>query len=166
MKERIARYVLIAALIGAAAGPAVVDSFSARVELSRARTVAGVESTRASKEFGVPLPLIMAVIEQESRFNPRARSPKGAMGLMQLMPATAREMGVADPYHPAQNVTGGVAYLAKLYERFDRRWDLALAAFNAGPQRVLDHGGIPPYRETQNYVASVMQRAGISISAP
>jgi hypothetical protein len=93
----------------------------------------------------------------ESGFDPRAVSPKGALGLMQLMPGTARELGVSDPFDPAQSVRGGARYLRRLLDRFGGRLDLALAAYNAGPGAVEEHGGVPPYRETREYVRKVIR---------
>ena len=104
---------------------------------------------------GLPADLIRAVIQAESGFNPRAVSPKGAMGLMQLMPATARELGVLDPFHPGDNIRGGVSYLAGLMTRYGQNVELALAAYNAGPASVERYGAVPPYRETQNYVKRI-----------
>lgn len=115
-------------------------------ELSR--TVA-----RASAETGLPADLIHGVIQTESGGDSTALSPKGAVGLMQLMPSTARELGV-DPTDPVQNILGGAKYLARMKERFGSD-QLALAAYNAGPGAVEAHGGIPPYRETQDYVKRV-----------
>lgn len=102
--------------------------------------------------------LVRAVIEVESAYRPRARSHKGAMGLMQLMPATAREYGVRNAYDPAENINAGVKHLRSLLDRFDVR--LALAAYNAGAGAVQRFGGIPPYRETREYVQKVLLLAG------
>ena len=111
---------------------------------------------RHALNYGVRADLVRAVIQVESGFNPRARSPKGAVGLMQLMPATAASLGVADSYDPAENIRGGVAYLSRLLRQYEGNEVLALAAYNAGPQAVARYGNdVPPYRETQDYVRRI-----------
>jgi soluble lytic murein transglycosylase-like protein len=100
--------------------------------------------------------LVRALIQAESAFNADAVSPKGAMGLMQLMPGTAADHGVRNAFNPAENIAAGVKYLKHLLDRFDGRVELALAAYNAGPGAVNKYGGkVPPYKETQNYVARI-----------
>ena len=101
--------------------------------------------------------LVRAVIEVESGYRPEAISHKGAMGLMQLMPETARALSVEDPFDPYESVAAGTAYLRSLLDRFDGRIELALAGYNAGPETVQRYGGIPPYRETRAYVERVLR---------
>lgn len=108
----------------------------------------------AARGHGVPEDLFLRLVQQESGWNTAAVSHKGAVGLAQLMPATARNLGV-DPHDPQQNLEGGARYLRNQYDTF-RTWRLALAAYNAGPEAVTRHGGIPPYRETQNYVRAIL----------
>ena len=112
---------------------------------------------KVSAEQDVPAKLVRAVIQVESAYHERARSPKGAMGLMQLMPATAKQYAVADPYDPASNIEAGVKHLKSLLQRLPVA--LALAAYNAGEAAVQRFGGIPPYRETQDYVSRILNLA-------
>ena len=109
----------------------------------------------ASRSHNVPPSLVKAVIRVESNFNPSATSPKGAQGLMQLMPGTADDLLVANPYDPRENISGGVRYLRMLLDRFNNRLHLALAAYNAGPQRVSQRLEVPPIPETQGFVYDV-----------
>jgi soluble lytic murein transglycosylase-like protein len=109
---------------------------------------------KVSAEQDVPVKLVRAVIQVESAYHERARSPKGAMGLMQLMPATAKQYAVADPYDPASNIEAGVKHLKSLLQRLPVA--LALAAYNAGEAAVQRFNGIPPYRETQDYVSRIL----------
>jgi soluble lytic murein transglycosylase-like protein len=109
----------------------------------------------AAKRYGVDKALIRAVIHAESSFNPTAVSRQGAQGLMQLMPATADDLGVADPFNATENINGGTQYLAQLLKQFDGDSRLATAAFNAGPNAVRKFAGIPPYAETKVYVERV-----------
>ena len=111
---------------------------------------------RKSSEYNIEPAIIRALITTESAWNPRAVSKKGAMGLMQLMPATANEMEIKDPFDPEENIDGGTRYLRWLLDRFDDNLDLALAAYNAGPARVEKSGGIPQIAETKKFVKKVL----------
>ena len=108
----------------------------------------------AARKHGVPEALFLKLVKTESNWKAKARSHKGAIGLAQLMPGTAKMLGV-NPHNPKENLEGGARYLAAQYRRF-KDWRLALAAYNAGPGAVIKHGGVPPYRETQNYVKKIL----------
>ena len=113
--------------------------------------------------FGIDPYLVFLVIEKESRFRPRALSPKGAMGLMQLMPGTARRLGVRKPYDPAENIRAGTQYMRELMDMFGGKVDLVLASYNAGEGAVLKYGrNVPPYRETRDYVKTIGKRYGLN----
>jgi soluble lytic murein transglycosylase-like protein len=117
----------------------------------------------AAKRFDLSPALVDAVARQESGYRPAAVSPKGAVGIMQLTPQTARRLGV-DARDPWSNIMGGAAYLRSLLDRFGGRIDLALAAYNAGPGAVVRYGGVPPYRETRSYVQANLDRLSASVS--
>lgn len=128
---------------------------STNANASRAEIDSLIEEYSAKN--GLDADFVKAVVRQESGFNPKATSKCGAMGLMQLMPATAKGLGVTNAYDAEQNIYGGTKYLKGLLDRFDNNKELALAAYNAGPNAVKKYKGIPPYAETQNYVKSIMK---------
>jgi soluble lytic murein transglycosylase-like protein len=142
-----------------AAGPGAATPFAAEIDAAAAR-------------HGVDPALLRGLIRAESNFNPKAGSHAGAQGLTQLMPGTARGLGVTDPFDPVQSINGGAKYLRQQLDRFGGDVTKALAAYNAGPGAVQRYGGVPPYAETQNYVKRVQayaaeySRAGSSAPVP
>jgi hypothetical protein len=134
------------------AGPILTSTFPAHPQTNLTDVV-----NQASSHYRLDPDLVNSVIKAESDFNPRAVSPKGAQGLMQLMPGTASGLGVPNAFDPQANVEGGTKYLRELLERYNFDLVKALAAYNAGPQRVERFGGIPPYYETRAYVARVVK---------
>ena len=135
--------------------PAPLEPKQAGSQLSAVQDLHGIISS-ASSRSQIDADFIASVIRAESANNPRAVSPKGAQGLMQLMPQTASTLGVKNSFDPAENVDGGVRYLRELLLRYNGDAAKALAAYNAGPQRVQQYNGVPPYRETHAYVARVI----------
>ncbi|HUP04529.1 MAG TPA: lytic transglycosylase domain-containing protein [Bryobacteraceae bacterium] len=121
---------------------------------------------RIAREQALPPELVHSVIQVESNYNPGAVSPKGAQGLMQLIPATARRFGVSDAFDPLENVRGGTAYLKYLIGLYKGNYTLALAAYNAGEGAVARYGDVPPYQETRDYVKEVAQRLAAQAPAP
>jgi soluble lytic murein transglycosylase-like protein len=140
----------------------VADEFIEEVLQEMAEAPAGTDlralATAAARRHGLDPELVLAVAGVESGLRPRAVSPKGARGLMQLMPPTAREMGVTDIFDPVQNLDGGTRYLREMLARYDGDLKRALAAYNAGPGAVDKYKGVPPYRETLAYVRRVLER--------
>jgi Transglycosylase SLT domain len=130
---------------------AELESAASRLDID---SLIGAVATR----YGVSVDLIAAIIEAESEFNPRAVSRTGARGLMQLMPETAAILGVGDPFDPRENIDAGVRHLRSLMDRFDGNLPLVLAAYNAGERAVIGHRGVPPYRETRQYVNRILRR--------
>lgn len=133
-----------------------------RFRIPDSRLASLIEKT--AERFQVDPGLVHAIVQVESEYNPRARSRKGALGLMQLIPATAERFGVGDPYDPAQSLEGGVTYLKYLLDLFKGDVTLSLAAYNAGENSVFRQGGIPPFSETRNYVRKVKELYGITDS--
>lgn len=132
-------------------------------KLSKANNLDNIFEMAAEK-YNVSVDLLKAVAKAESGFNPNAESHAGAQGIMQLMPATARSLGVTNSFDPEQNIMGGAKYLSQMLDKFDGDTELSLAAYNAGPGNVLKYDGIPPFKETQNYVAKVMGYSGQQLS--
>jgi hypothetical protein len=141
--------------------PPATDATSAIDPGVLSQTPYGEIISAMSEAHGVDPMLVRALIQVESNYRPTAKSHKGAMGLMQLMPATARAHKVRNPYDPTANIAAGVKHLKGLIDRFDGAVEMALAAYNAGEGAVKKFGGIPPYRETRNYVTKILALAGI-----
>ncbi len=149
-------------------GVADPNTFSSAISLSPVAASAvpkryALLLERAASAANVSPALLAAVVWQESRWNAQAISPKGAIGLAQLMPGTARDLGV-DPRDPAQNLIGGARYLRQLLDQFDGDIEKSLAAYNAGPGRVLRSNGVPRIRETQSYVSAIVDRLSHTVS--
>ena len=142
----------LSALIGSSN---VKESFASKLSGTKSQILDMV--TNIAKRHGVDDKLVKALIKQESGFKVDAQSKVGAMGLMQLMPATAKSLGVNNPLNPVENVDGGVRYLKSMLDKFNGNTILALAAYNAGPNAVDKYDGVPPYKETQNYVMSILK---------
>jgi len=134
--------------------PTVFGSLTKKTNWSKDQILDLIDKT--SEKYGLDSKLVRALVRQESGFNPNAKSHAGAMGLMQLMPKTAEGLGVQDPWNPVENVEGGVKYLKSMLKRFNGNVVLALAAYNAGPNAVSKYNAVPPYKETQNYVKSIL----------
>lgn len=117
-----------------------------------------------AREHGVREDVFLRLVNAESSWNPKAKSRSGAMGLVQLMPGTAKGLGVSNPYDPIQSLTGGAKYLGQQLKSFGGDYSKALAAYNAGPGNVQRYGGIPPFQETQNYVKKIL--GGVDLNAP
>ncbi|MEP6782365.1 MAG: lytic transglycosylase domain-containing protein [Acidobacteriota bacterium] len=139
-------------------GASAIKATTAPVSTARTAQYDASINEHAQRQ-GVAADHVRAVIQAESAFNPAAVSNKGAMGLMQLMPATAHELGVSNPFDPDQNIRGGVTYLKQLLNRYDQKVELALAAYNAGIGNVEKYGAVPPFKETRNYVSKITKAA-------
>jgi soluble lytic murein transglycosylase-like protein len=136
----------------------VLDEVLEEIASAPAGSDLAVLATAAARRHKLDPALVLALVQVESAFQPRAVSPKGARGLTQLMPGTARELGVKDAFDPEQNLDGGARYLRQLLTRYGGDLKRALAAYNAGPGAVDRHQGVPPYRETRQYVRRVLEK--------
>lgn len=141
------------------------SSFSKLFSAAQQSTNLDTVFEKASQAYGVPTALLKAVAKAESNFDPNAQSSAGAQGVMQLMPGTARSLGVSDSFDAEQNIMGGAKYLSQLLREFDGDTTLAVAAYNAGPGNVKKYDGVPPFAETQNYVKKVLGLSDSQLSA-
>jgi soluble lytic murein transglycosylase-like protein len=153
--------------------PRAVPAGASAPEPTEIRTPSGIDEAvdQIAARHSLPPELLHSVIKVESNYNPYAVSPKGAQGLMQLIPETARRFGVGNVFNPVENIEGGARYLRHLIDLYgENNWPLVLAAYNAGEQAVAKYGGVPPYRETQNYLVLVKQQLdkaiGVRRTAP
>lgn len=141
-------------------------SFSSILDAQSNETTLESIFKEASDTYQIPISLLKAVGKQESNFDPKATSRCGAQGIMQLMPATAAELGVTDAYDAKQNIMGGAKYLSQLLSKYDGNTTLALAAYNAGSNNVAKYGGVPPFKETQDYVVKVTSYMENGVTLP
>lgn len=159
-------------MTGTYTGPGFQQILNSKAASSSRRSFTGLSESmdavfeEAAAKYQVDANLLKAIGKAESNFNASVVSSAGAIGVMQLMPATARGLGVSNPYDARENIMGGASYIAGLLKRYDGDVKLALAAYNAGSGNVQKYGGIPPFKETQNYVKKVMEYAGEGITAP
>ncbi len=142
----------------------VQKNFSSELNFAMQNTTLDGIFKEASNKYGVPVNLLKAVAKAESNFNAKAESHAGAQGVMQLMPSTSKSLGVTDPFDAYQNIMGGAKLLSQFINKYDGNTSLALAAYNAGPGNVAKYGGIPPFKETQNYVKKVLGYCDSTIS--
>lgn len=153
--KRTQRIVAVATAVGLFLLGTTLSTASGRVDHPLKKTYDPIVSASAYRH-SIPVDLVHSIILAESNYDVTAVSAKGAMGLMQLMPETAQAYGVVNPFDPSQNIEGGVKYLKDLVKLFDRSTSKVLAAYNAGQEAIKKYGGVPPYRETRNYIQRVM----------